>query len=55
MRPTVAGCVAMNIHGKNRFARAFEHVEEVELALTTGELRRVGAEAEPGSSASPAA
>ena len=49
MRPTVAGCVAMNVHGKNHFrAGGFgEHVEEVEIALTTGALRRVRADAEP--------
>lgn len=49
MRPTVAGCIASNVHGKNHFAAGGfgEHVEELELALTTGEVRRVSADAEP--------
>lgn len=49
MRPTVAGAVSMNLHGKNHWkAGGFgESVEEVELALTTGAIRRVGAAAEP--------
>jgi decaprenylphospho-beta-D-ribofuranose 2-oxidase len=49
MRPTIAGAISMNLHGKNHWkAGGFgEHVEEVELARTTGELRRVRADAEP--------
>jgi len=48
MRPTVAGCVAMNVHGKNHWkAGGFtEHVEELELAQTTGGVRHVRAEAD---------
>jgi decaprenylphospho-beta-D-ribofuranose 2-oxidase len=39
MRPTLGGCVAMNIHGKNNFkAGSFgEHLLEVELLTTEGE------------------
>jgi FAD/FMN-containing dehydrogenase len=38
MRPTLAGCVAMNIHGKNNFrAGSFgEHVLELELLTASG-------------------
>jgi FAD/FMN-containing dehydrogenase len=43
MRPTVGGCVAMNVHGKNQFkVGGFgEHVEELEIALPSGERRRL--------------
>jgi FAD/FMN-containing dehydrogenase len=49
MRPTVAGAIAMNLHGKNHWkVGGFgEHVEEVELALTTGEIRRVRPDTDP--------
>ncbi|MCE9634334.1 MAG: FAD-binding oxidoreductase [Planctomycetes bacterium] len=49
MRPTVAGAISMNIHGKNHWKHGGfgESVEEIELALTTGEIRRVSAAAEP--------
>ncbi len=48
MRPTVGGCVSMNIHGKNHWrAGGFgEHVEEIEVARPSGELVRVRADAE---------
>ena len=40
MRPTLGGCVAMNIHGKNNFkVGSFgEHVLSLELLTTEGEL-----------------
>lgn len=46
MRPTVAGSIAANIHGKNHYrAGAFcEHVEELEVAFVSGEVRRVRAD-----------
>jgi decaprenylphospho-beta-D-ribofuranose 2-oxidase len=48
MRPTVAGCVAANVHGKNHFrVGGFgQHVLELEVALATGEVRRVRADAD---------
>jgi len=43
MTPTVGGAIAMNIHGKNHFkVGGFgEHVVELDLALPSGERRRV--------------
>jgi FAD/FMN-containing dehydrogenase len=43
MRPTIGGCVAMNVHGKNQFcAGSFgDHVEELELVTARGERRAV--------------
>lgn len=40
MRPTMGGCLAMNIHGKNNFrAGPFgEHAQEIDLLTTRGEL-----------------
>lgn len=40
MYPTLAGALAMNIHGKNAFkvGTIGEHVLEMDVALTTGEL-----------------
>lgn len=45
MRPTVGGCVAMNVHGKNHAqAGTFgEHVERLEMVLVDGERRVVEA------------
>lgn len=42
MFPTIGGCVAMNIHGKNHFrAGPFgEHVQELDLLTPAGELLR---------------
>lgn len=44
MRPTLAGCVAMNVHGKNNFkAGPFgEHVRRLELLTPRGERIRCG-------------
>jgi decaprenylphospho-beta-D-ribofuranose 2-oxidase len=49
MRPTLAGCVAMNVHGKNHFrVGGFgEHVLELELVTGTGELFRVTPQSDP--------
>lgn len=43
MRPTVGGCVAMNVHGKNQYAVGGigEHVEELEVAVPAGGRRVV--------------
>ena len=43
MRPTIGGCVAMNVHGKNQFCAGSigEHVEELDIVLTSGERRTV--------------
>ncbi len=40
MRPTMGGCLAMNIHGKNNFrAGPFgDHVQEIDLLTSRGEL-----------------
>jgi FAD/FMN-containing dehydrogenase len=45
MRPTIGGCIAMNIHGKNHFkVGGFgEHVEEVDVVLPSGERRTLTA------------
>ncbi len=41
MHPTLGGCIAMNVHGKNHFAVGCigEHVEELEVVLPGGEIR----------------
>ncbi len=41
MRPTVGGGLAMNVHGKNNWARGTlgEHCTELDLLLPSGELR----------------
>jgi decaprenylphospho-beta-D-ribofuranose 2-oxidase len=43
MKPTLAGALAMNIHGKNNWLRGTlgEHVLELELLLTSGEVRQL--------------
>ncbi len=43
MRPTVGGCVAMNVHGKNQYAVGpiGEHIEAFELLLADGSRRVV--------------
>lgn len=43
MLPTVGGCVAMNVHGKNQYrAGVFgEHVDAFEMVLADGSTRRV--------------
>jgi len=49
MFPTMGGCVAMNIHGKNCFkAGPFgDHVLELDLLTAAGELRTLSREREP--------
>lgn len=46
MFPTVAGCVAMNVHGKNQFKAGTigDHVLEFELMLADGTVRRCNRE-----------
>ncbi len=41
MEPTVGGCLAMNVHGKNNWRRGTfgEHCSELDLLLASGELR----------------
>jgi decaprenylphospho-beta-D-ribofuranose 2-oxidase len=43
MEPTVGGCLAMNVHGKNHWALGTfgEHCLELQLLLPSGELRMV--------------
>ena len=43
MEPTVGGCLAMNVHGKNNWRRGVlgEHCLEIDLLLPDGELRTV--------------
>jgi FAD/FMN-containing dehydrogenase len=45
MEPTIGGCLAMNVHGKNNWARGTlgEHCLEFDLLLPSGELRTVDA------------
>ncbi len=49
MFPTMGGCVAMNVHGKNHFAMgAFgDHVLELDLLTPTGDLITCGPTQEP--------
>ncbi len=49
MRPTMGGCVAMNIHGKNNFrAGPFgEHVLELDLLKPSGELSTLSRSHDP--------
>jgi FAD/FMN-containing dehydrogenase len=48
MVPTLGGCAAMNIHGKNNWAVGplGDHIREFELLLPTGEVRRCSRERE---------
>ncbi|HLO97466.1 MAG TPA: FAD-binding oxidoreductase [Fimbriimonas sp.] len=41
MYPSLAGALAMNVHGKNNFCKGTlgEHVTELEVVLSTGEVR----------------
>ncbi len=43
MEPTVGGCLAMNVHGKNNWTRGTlgEHCRELDVLLPSGELRTV--------------
>ncbi len=49
MRPTLAGCVAMNVHGKNNFrVGAFgDQIVELDLVTPDGALRTIGPDREP--------
>lgn len=49
MRPTLGGCVAMNVHGKNNFrVGAFgDQLVELDLVTPDGALRTIGPEREP--------
>ncbi len=49
MFPTMGGCVAMNIHGKNCFrAGPFgDHVQEIDVLTAAGERRTLSREREP--------
>ena len=49
MRPTMGGCLAMNIHGKNNFrAGPFgEHVQEIDLVTPSGEVLTCNREQNP--------
>lgn len=42
MFPTIGGCASMNVHGKNNFrvGPIGDHIEEFEILLPTGELKR---------------
>jgi decaprenylphospho-beta-D-ribofuranose 2-oxidase len=48
MFPTLGGCAAMNIHGKNNWAVGpiGDHIQDFELLLPTGEVRRCSRERE---------
>lgn len=49
MEPSLGGCLAMNVHGKNNWARGTlgEHCRELDLLLPSGELLTLGPEREP--------
>lgn len=49
MAPTVGGCVAMNIHGKNHFCMGpfGDHVQELDLLTTEGQLLTCSRDVEP--------
>lgn len=49
MFPTMGGCVAMNIHGKNCFKEGpfGDHVLELDLLTASGELKTLSREREP--------
>lgn len=46
MAPTLAGCAAMNVHGKNHFkvGGTGDQILDADLVLPTGEIRRVSRE-----------
>jgi FAD/FMN-containing dehydrogenase len=48
MAPTLGGCLAMNVHGKNNWARGTigEHCLELDLMTADGRLRTIGPAAE---------
>ncbi len=43
MEPTIGGCLAMNVHGKNNWVRGTlgDHCRELDLLLPSGEIRTV--------------
>lgn len=49
MHTTLGGCLAMNVHGKNNWARGTvgDHCLELDLLLPSGELRAVSRESDP--------
>ncbi len=49
MFPTMGGCVAMNIHGKNCFKAGpyGDHVQELDLLTASGELKTLSREQDP--------
>src|SRR5205807_1127097 len=49
MFPTIGGCAAMNIHGKNnwRVGPIGDHILEFEIMLPTGEVRHCSREENP--------
>jgi FAD/FMN-containing dehydrogenase len=49
MRPTLGGCVSMNVHGKNNFrVGAFgDQLVELDLVVPDGTLRTIGPDREP--------
>jgi decaprenylphospho-beta-D-ribofuranose 2-oxidase len=49
MKPTVGGCLAMNVHGKNNWRRGTlgDHCLELDLLLPSGELKTVDSESDP--------
>ena len=49
MEPTIGGCLAMNVHGKNNWARGTigQHCLEFDLVLPSGELKTVDPVSEP--------
>jgi len=49
MEPSIGGCLAMNVHGKNNWARGTigDHCLEFDLLTPDGGLRKLSREAEP--------
>jgi len=49
MKPTVGGCLAMNVHGKNNWSRGTlgEHCLELDLLSPDGDLRTIDRQTDP--------